>query len=265
MKTRALLEISVETLDAALAAVRGGADRVELCQNLAAGGVTPTGAMMRQARQQIAVPIFVMIRPRAGDFCYSPAELLQMKRQIEQARKARMDGVVFGILAPGGGVDVERNAELVELARPLPVTFHRAFDESKEHGQALWFERLEHVIQTGATRLLTSGGKRTAQDGCPRIARFIGQAGDRITLLPGGAIRPGNLRGIAKKTHATEFHSGLSNLLPVLGSRNQEFEAGVRALARVLQEIAREAGDGGDSGGRRPEGKKKPRTPHNRS
>jgi len=251
MKTRALLEISVEAIDAATAAMRGGADRVELCQDLSAGGVTPSAATMREARQQIAIPIFVMIRPRAGDFCYSPAELEQMKRQIELAQKAQMDGVVFGILTRNGSVDVRRCAELVELAKPLPATFHRAFDEQKGHGQKLWLDRLEDVISTGATRLLTSGGRRTAEEGCPRLARFVSQAGGRITLLPGGSIRPGNLKDIAKKTRAAEFHSGLSNLLPYHRRNNKEFETGVRELAQALEEVACEAAEADHGGDRR--------------
>jgi copper homeostasis protein len=258
MPSRALLEISVETLDAAMAAMRGGADRVELCQNLAAGGVTPTAAMMRAARRQIAIPIFAMIRPRAGDFCYSPAELEQMKRQIELARKARMDGVVFGILTRSGGVDIKRSAQLVELAKPLPVTFHRAFDERDGRRQSEWLNRLEDVISTGATRLLTSGGRRTAEEGCPRIARLVSQASDRITLLPAGAIRQENLASIAKKTRAREFHSGLSKLR-TSRRKNHEFEAGVRELARVLEEIAREVAGTADR--RQPEEERMPSLP----
>jgi len=236
MKTRPLLEISVETIDAALAAVRGGADRVELCRDLPAGGLTPNAAMMREAREKIELPIFVMIRPRGGGFCYSPAEVDEMKRQIGLAAKARMDGVVLGILTRTGSVDVERVAELVKHAKPLPVTFHRAFDEAQGDRQAELSRRLEDVILTGATRLLTSGGTRTAEEGRRKIARLVRQAADRFTILPGGGIRPGNLRSIVQKTRASEFHSGLGSLIPYPRRRYEEFEAGVRELVRILEE-----------------------------
>jgi len=157
MKKRALLEMSVETLDAAIAAARGGADRIELCEDLSVGGVTPRAELMQEARAKIRIPIFAMIRPRGGTFHYSAAEFAEMKAHIDFAKSTRMDGVVLGILTPDGRVDVKRNAELVDLAGTLPVTFHRAFDELKDLQTGL-----EDVISTGVTRLLTSGGARTA-------------------------------------------------------------------------------------------------------
>jgi len=231
MRTRAVLEISVETLEAAVAAVRGGADRIELCENLSVGGVTPSIELMREARKHIGVPIFAMIRPRGGDFVYSAAEFEEMKRQIELARSAGMDGMVVGILTRDGRVDLQRNADSVRLAAPLPVTFHRAFDElpDLEHG-------LEDVIAAGATRVLTSGGAATAEEGCANIAQLVRQAGTRIIILPGGGVRPQNLSKIVRATRAKEFHSGLSNLLPSHQNGHGEFENGVRALIRVLEE-----------------------------
>ena len=231
MKTRAVLEISVDTLEAAVAAVRGGADRIELCENLSVGGVTPNIELMREARKHIGVPIFAMIRPRDGDFVYSAAEFEQMKKQIELARSAGMDGVVFGILTHDAQVDVARNSTLVKLAVPLPVTFHRAFDELANLKQGL-----EDVIATGATRVLTSGGAATAEEGCADIAQLVRQAGTRIIILPGGGVRPQNLSKIVRATRAAEFHSGLSNLLPSQQNGHAEFENGVRALIRVLEE-----------------------------
>src|SRR5262249_47273150 len=149
MTKRPLLEMSVETLDAAIAAARGGADRIELCENLSVGGVTPRTELMQQARAQVRLPIFAMIRTRGGDFHYSAAEFAEMKAQVEFAKLARMDGVVLGILTPDRRVDVKRSAELAELAHPLPMTFHRAFDELKDLQTGL-----EDVISAGATRLL---------------------------------------------------------------------------------------------------------------
>jgi copper homeostasis protein len=230
MKNRALLEMSVETLDAAVAAVRGGADRVELCEDLSVGGVTPNLDLIKATRERIHVPIFVMIRPRGGDFCYSAAEFRRMKEEIAQAKAAGMDGVVLGILTPEGRVDIERTEVLVHLAKPLPATFHRAFDELADLAQGL-----ENVIAVGATRVLTSGGMATAEEGAPGIERLLEQARDRIAILPGGGIRPANLSKIVRATRAAEFHSGLSNLLSHPGSNHREFEAGVRDLIKVLE------------------------------
>lgn len=235
MTKRPLLEMSVETLDAALAAVRGGADRVELCEDLSVGGVTPNGQLLREAREKIRVPIFAMIRPRAGDFCYSAPEFQQMKQEIALAKSAGADGFVLGILTGEFTVDIPRTVELINLAAPLPVTFHRAFDELHDLSQGL-----EDVIATGAARVLTSGGQRNAEEGSAELVSLLGQARDRITVLPGGGIRPANLRRIAQATRAAEFHSGLSNLLPKAGFAHREFEEGVRALIKVLEEEARD-------------------------
>lgn len=238
MTNRPLLEISVESLDAALAAVRGGADRIELCENLSVGGVTPGPHLMQRARAQIRVPIFAMIRPRAGSFCYSQAEFDQMKLDITLAKRAEMDGLVLGLLTNDGAVDIPRTAELVRAAAPLPVTFHRAFDELHDISQGL-----EDLVNTGATRVLTSGAQPTADEGIPELVMLMRQARDRITILPGGGIRPANLRKIVQATRAAEFHSGLSNLLPASAANPPQlahgpFEEGVRALVRVLEETA---------------------------
>jgi len=233
MKKQALLEISVESLDAAAAAVRGGANRIELCQELAAGGVTPTLEMMREAGR-LGVPIFAMIRPRAGDFVYTAAEFEEMKREMESARRAGMNGVVLGILTPEGRVDVERSAELVKLARPMPVTFHRAFDELRDLEGAL-----EELITTGFARVLTSGGKASAEEGCAALAGLVRQARERIAILPGGGVRAGNVSRIVRETQASEVHSGLSHLLPTMRDGTQRFEAAVRELAQLLEGPAR--------------------------
>jgi len=234
MNNRPLLEMSVETLDAAIAAVRGGADRIELCEDLSVGGVTPNLDLIKASHEQIRVPIFVMIRPRGGNFCYSAAEFHQMKEKIELAKKAGMDGVVLGILTSKSRVDIEGTKELVHLAKPLPTTFHRAFDELAD-----LTEGLEDVIAAGVTRVLTSGGKATAEEGSAEIERLLEQARDRIVILPGGGIRPANLSKIVRATRAAEFHSGLSNLLRDAGDAHREFEEGVRALVRVLEEETR--------------------------
>jgi len=235
MKKSLLLEICAETLDAALAAERGGADRIELCENLREGGVTPTAELMRAVRWQVQIPIFVMIRPRAGDFCYSETEFDQMKGEIGIAKSAGMDGAVFGILKGDSTVDVQRNSELVNLARPLPVTFHRAFDETPNLLAAL-----EDVITAGAARILTSGGKPHAEQGTSTIVKLIGASRSRIGILAGGGISAANLENILQATHAREYHSGLSTTIPYPRSDNGKFEAGVKRLAEILKQRSRD-------------------------
>jgi copper homeostasis protein len=229
MKRNLLLEISVESLEAAVAAERGGANRIELCEALRAGGVTPNAKLMRAARASVKIPIFIMIRPRDGNFVFSGAEADQMKSEIETARVSGMDGIVLGILREDATVDVPRTRELVQFARPLPVTFHRAFDECPDLPRAL-----EDVIETGATRILTSGGKPSAAEGAAALATLVNAARGRITILPGGGINPSNLRRVVRATRATEFHSGLGSSLPYPRNGHSQFEQQVRRLAQIL-------------------------------
>src|SRR5580704_2119991 len=178
MSGRVTVEISVESLERAVAAERGGASRIELCGSLNIGGVTPDVELMRETRACVWAPIFAMVRPRGGDFVYSAAEFESMKRSIEVARAAGMDGVVLGLLKEDRRVDVERTRELVRAAAPLPVTFHRAFDESAD-----LFVALEDVVATGASRLLTSGGAGTAPEVVARLAELIRLARGRVIVM----------------------------------------------------------------------------------
>ena len=230
MNAHYLLEISVETLDAALAAERGGAHRIELCENLSVGGVTPRVELMHATRERIKVPIYAMIRPRGGNFVYSAAEFSAMLRDIESAKTSGMDGVVLGILRENRTVDRARTHELVQAAKPLHVTFHRAFDES-----AGVFSALEDVIATGATCLLTSGGEPSAAQGEAILAELVHLAGDRLTILPGGGINPANLERIVQSTGAREFHSGLGTALPYSRTDHSQFEREVRKLAEIIE------------------------------
>src|SRR5579871_3687666 len=177
MSGRVTLEISVESLERAVAAERGGASRIELCDSLDVGGVTPSVELMRETRACVWAPIFAMVRPRAGDFVYSAAEFEAMKQSIEVARAAGIDGIVLGLLKENRQVDVERTRELVRAAAPLPVTFHRAFDESSD-----LFVALEEVVATGASRLLTSGGAEKAPEATRRIAELVGIARGRVIV-----------------------------------------------------------------------------------
>jgi copper homeostasis protein len=224
-----LLEISVETLSSAVAAERGGAHRIELCSDLSVGGVTPRADLMGKTRAAVKIPIFAMIRPRGGSFFYSDSELAQMRRDIELAKSCKMDGLVLGILHTDNTIEVERSRELIKIAEPLPVTFHRAFDETPNLRDAL-----EAVIKTGATRILTSGGKRTAALGAAVVADLVTAGGDRITILPGGGINTSNFAEIIRATRAREFHSGLGTTLPYGQSSEAAFFSAVHELADML-------------------------------
>jgi copper homeostasis protein len=232
MQKKYLLEISVETVEAALAAERGGADRIELCADLSVGGVTPSTDLMGALREQLQIPIFMMIRPRGGDFAYSDAELAAMKTAIASAKKLGIDGVVLGILRQDRRVDVHRTCELVELARPLPATFHRAFDKSADLRQAF-----ESVVQTGAKRILTSGGAKNASEGATMLAELVATARDRIHIVPGAGINASNIAHVVKLTGAREFHSGLSSALPYASRDFAKFETEVRKLAEALSRL----------------------------
>ncbi len=233
MNRKCLLEISVETLEAALAAERGGADRIELCGDLSLGGVTPRADLVHTVRAQVRIPIFVMIRPRAGDFVYSAGEFAEMKRSIASAKESGADGVVLGILTNDSRTDVERTGELIQFAKPLQVTYHRAFDESAELHQAL-----EDVIKTGAKRILTSGGAKSALEGAAVLAELIEAAAERIVIVPGAGVDARNIAEVARRTRAHEFHSGLSTALPYGSNEYKKFEAEVRKLAGQIARIS---------------------------
>jgi copper homeostasis protein len=228
-----LLEIAVETVEAALAAERAGADRVELCSNLRLGGVTSDAALLTSVRKHIQIPVFAMIRPRVGGFVYSAPEFEQMKTSIAIAKNVGANGIVLGILTPDARIDTARTRELISLANPLPVTFHRAFDSTEELSQAL-----EDVLQTGASRILTSGGTSTALEGQANIAKLVAAAGDHLTIVPGAGINAGNILQVAAATQAKEFHSGLSSALPYPRTDYTSFEKEVRKLVAKLESLS---------------------------
>jgi copper homeostasis protein len=195
------LEICVDNVESAMVAQYTGADRIELCNNLQEGGTTPGFGMISSARNNLCIGINVIIRPRGGDFLYSDLEYDIMRREIEVCGECGVDGVVLGILLPKGEIDIERTAKLVELARPMSVTFHRAFDMCKDP-----FKGLEDVISTGADRLLSSGQKNKAVEGLELIYQLICQANERIIIMPGSGINESNIVNIAKNSGAKEFH-----------------------------------------------------------
>lgn len=196
-----LLEVCVESVAGAIAAQDGGADRVELCANLLEGGTTPSAGSIQLARSRLHIGLQVMIRPRGGDFCYSPVEFEIMKRDIETAKQAGANGVVIGILKEDGSVDAPRTRELVALAKPMNVTFHRAFDMSRDPHEAL-----ETLIGIGIQRILTSGQEASALEGLDLITELVRKSGDRIIIMPGGGIHERNFAEILEKSGARELH-----------------------------------------------------------
>jgi copper homeostasis protein len=229
VKQKHLLEISVQTLEGAMAAERGGADRIELCADLSVGGVTPSPELMLKTRTSVAVPIFAMIRPRAGNFVYSDEEFAVMRSSIKLAKQLQMNGVVLGILTREKRVDVKRTRELVKLAKGMKVTFHRAIDETADLLAAL-----EEVVQTGAHRILTSGGKSSALEGAATIAEMVARSRGRVVILPGAGVNAENAAEVLQKTGASEIHSGLSSAMPYGSGDYKKFEDEVRKLAERI-------------------------------
>lgn len=207
MAARVQLEICVDSVESALAAQAGGADRVELCSALFEGGLTPSAGLIRTVRERLKIQVAVMIRPRGGDFCYTDDECGVMERDIAVARELGADVIVLGLLDPEGAVDRERTARLMKAAGPLPVTFHRAFDMAADPNAAL-----EAVMDLGAARLLTSGQERTAVEGMELIADLVRRAGERLSVMPGGGVTERNLEKILRTTGAREIHGSASAL-----------------------------------------------------
>ena len=201
MTHQILLEACVDSAEAAVAAQQGGANRVELCADLLEGGCTPSPGVIQLARKLLDIRMHVIIRPRGGDFCYSEAEFEAIKLDIAFAKQAGVEGVVIGILNADGTVDVERTRALIELARPLSVTFHRAFDVTRDP-----FEAMKSLIGLGVDRILTSGQEPSVLEGLDLIADLVKQAGDRIIIMPGAGITERNLHKIITQSGAREFH-----------------------------------------------------------
>lgn len=205
--TRPLLEIAAGSLGSALAAQAGGADRVELCANLDEGGTTPSYGTIAIARDRVRIPLYVLIRQRAGDFCYDAADVEVMLRDVEACRGLGCDGVVIGALDADGNVDEAVCRTLIAAADPLGVTFHRAFDAARDQARAL-----ETIIALGCERVLTSGGETTALAGAERVAAFVRQAGGRLRVMAGAGITADNIRDVAHRSGARELHASARTL-----------------------------------------------------
>jgi len=199
-----IIEIATSDFETTRAAVEGGADRIELCANLAEGGTTPSYGTIYQCREELDVLLYPIIRPRGGDFLYTDNEYEIMLHDLKLCKQLGCDGVVIGLLNAEGAIDVKRTAALVEIAYPMGVSFHRAFDRCKDP-----FEALEQLVQIGCERILTSGQKPTAPEGIELIAELNKVADHRIIIMPGSGVRKENIKMLAEKTGCSEFHSSL--------------------------------------------------------
>lgn len=226
MNSSVLIEVCANSVESALAAQAGGAARVELCSALVEGGITPSAAVIELARERLHIRLHVLIRPRGGDFCYDDTEFAVLKRDIAFCKRIGADGVVIGILQPDGRVDVERMRELIATARPMSVTFHRAFDMTADASRAL-----DDILALGAERLLTSGQRGSAIEGKELIADLVRRAGDRLIVMPGAGINEGNIRGLITATDAREYHlSGQKKVASRMIYRNPHVFMGVPGL-----------------------------------
>ncbi len=246
-----VLEMCVDSLDSAVTAARGGADRVELCSDLTEGGITPSAGLIQAVRAAIEIDLYVMIRPRGGDSLYSDNEVELMALDILEAKRLGCDGVVLGMLTADGQVDIARTEKLVRLAAPMGVTFHRAIDMTPNTAKAC-----EDVLATGAERILTSGGKQTALLGAPEIAQMGNIARGKIAIMAGSGIDAHNVAKVARMAGVTEFHASLRKRVesPVTyrkedvrmgNQKNAEFiryqlmEEDVRALRQAIDNLVR--------------------------
>jgi copper homeostasis protein len=195
------LEICSGSVESAVNAQLAGADRVELCDNLCEGGTTPSLGSIESARDNLAIGLHVIIRPRGGDFLYSDHEYDIMRRDIELCGERGIDGIVIGLLRKDGSIDIDRTEKLVKLAYPMSVTFHRAFDMCDDP-----FKSLEDIISAGAARILTSGQKIIVPEGAALIHELVKKAGARIIIMPGSGLDESNIADMAKATGAAEFH-----------------------------------------------------------
>lgn len=195
------IENCAGSAESARRAQLGGAYRIELCAGLPEGGTTPSYGEILATRRAVDIQLNVIIRPRAGDFLYSPLEVEAMLSDIQMAHQLGVDGIVVGCLTPEGEVDKPLLRRFVEASAGLPVTFHRAIDVCRDPARAL-----EDIIEAGCARVLTSGGKATALEGAETIAQLVRQAGDRIIIMPGAGVTPENIAELARRTDAREFH-----------------------------------------------------------
>ncbi|WP_276496660.1 copper homeostasis protein CutC [Pontibacter litorisediminis] len=202
--SKPLLEICIDSVASAVAAEQGGAQRVELCDYLAGGGTTPSSGMIEVVRQSIRIGLHVLIRPRRGDFLYSPAEFAVMKRDIQLCRRLGVNGVVIGALTRDGSIDVAGTQALIEAAEGMSITFHRAFDLVADP-----YKALDDLLQLQVHRLLTSGHQETALQGADLIRELHERAAGKLIILPGGGVTPANVQELVSRTGVSEVHASV--------------------------------------------------------
>lgn len=223
MSEQVILEICADSVESAMAAERGGAQRIELCGSLIEGGVTPSAGLISAVRNRLSIDVYVMVRPRGGDFCYSREEFETMEQDVLTAKQLGGDGIVFGILQEDGDVDVSRTRHLVEIARPLKATFHRAFDMSRDLNKSL-----ADLIEAGADRVLTSGREQNVEDALSVIASLMDAAAGRIAIMAGGGISESNVRRIIRETCVREIHASVRVHVPSpMRYRNERISMGL--------------------------------------
>jgi len=227
-KTEKIVEVCVDSVESAITAQSSGASRVEFCDNLTEGGTTPSYGQLKVVRELLKIKLYVIIRPRGGDFLYSDIEFDIMKEDIRKCGEIGCDGVVIGILKADGSIDKERIKELVEIAKSysMGVTFHRAFDRCRD-----LYTGLEDIIEVGCERILTSGGRDNVMDGATVIKKLIESAKGRIAIMPGAGLTPGNIAKAAESTGASEFHGTFRSL----------FESGMKYKNRDMIDEERES------------------------
>ncbi|XP_076103438.1 copper homeostasis protein cutC homolog isoform X1 [Mytilus galloprovincialis] len=205
------MEVCADSVLSAVNAEKGGAIRVELCSNLAEGGTTPSAGLLKVVKSRLKIPIYVMLRPRGGDFFYSDDEFEVLMEDLKLLKTIGADGFVFGFLNSNGTIDKDRCKEVIDAIRPLAATFHRAIDTTVDIMTAL-----EVVIKIGFTRVLTSGGCSTALEGLPIISEMICKAKGRIIVMPGGGINENNISRVLQQSKAKEFHCSARTSRPSL-------------------------------------------------
>ncbi len=210
-----VLEVAVFSVEAALAAIEAGANRIEFCENPSEGGTTPSYGSLKVLISKTNIPIFPIIRPRGGDFLYSKTEFECIKADLLFTKELGYPGAVIGLLKEDGNIDMERTKELVDLAAPMEITFHRAFDRCKDP-----IKGLEDIIDAGCKRILTSGQVPNVSDALPFIKALVEKASGRIIILPGSGVRANNVRKIIDETGAIEIHSSARKAIPSLMKYN---------------------------------------------
>jgi len=228
-----LLEIAVFNIQSAMLAAQSGADRIELCENPYDGGTTPSYGTLITVREKIAIPVFPIIRARGGDFFYTDDEFAVMQKDVLLCKQLGFEAVVIGLLNKVAGIDTERTKRLVELAYPLEVTFHRAFDRTKDT-----FQSLEDIIACGCQRILTSGQVPNAYEGRDLIKKLVEQADDRIIIMPGSGVRSSNIKALADYTGATELHSSArKNIDSAMEFINEDMQENLQNISVDADEI----------------------------